>query len=101
MCSCINIIKAHLEKSKQMSKSGFFPIAIAYWSRLGIFRQNGENTTKLGWLDSKETQGQLIGKDRSRTAVVRTKMYIYQRWRRSRNTLGFDVIKTIEIIVSV
>ena len=69
MCSCINIIGTHLEKSKQMSKSGFFPIPIAYWSGFGIFRQNGENPTKLGWLDGKETRGQLIGTDRSRTAV--------------------------------
>ena len=66
MCSCINIIKAHLEKSKQKSKSGFFPIAIAYWSRLGIFRQNGENPTKLGWLDSKETQGHAADRERQK-----------------------------------
>ena len=33
-------------------KNRVFPIPIAYWSGCGIFKQNWENPTKLGWLDS-------------------------------------------------
>ena len=34
--------------SEHESKSGFFPIPIAYWSGFGIFKQNRDNPDEIG-----------------------------------------------------
>ena len=41
-------------------KIRIFPILIAYWSGFGIFKQNWENSTKLGWLDSLYMRAEVV-----------------------------------------
>ena len=52
LCSCINIIRIHLKKSKQMSKLGFFLSRSHVGLNSGSSSKIGKIPTKLEWLDS-------------------------------------------------
>ena len=51
-CSCINIIRIHLKKSKQMSKLGFFLSRSHVGLNSGFSSKIGRIPTKSEWLDS-------------------------------------------------
>ena len=52
LCSCINIIRIHLKKSKQMSKLGFFLSRSHVGLNSGFSSKTGRMPMKSEWLDS-------------------------------------------------
>ena len=55
MCSCLSIIRIHLEKSDQMSESGFFLSRSHIGWDLGFSSKIGRILMKSEWLNSLRT----------------------------------------------